>query len=89
MPRHSRASLTRVYYCDLRRKGENLICIFPSNNFVQTQRDWTRTYQALAHDHADHDTALRRRLIGLPRRLVQDVPRAEQADLRRRAKGRS
>ncbi|UFQ13573.1 MULTISPECIES: hypothetical protein [Streptomyces] len=52
-----------------------------SPELVQTQRDWTRTYQA----RADRNTVLRRRLIGLSRRLVQDVPRAEQADLRRRA----
>ncbi|MBM7167547.1 hypothetical protein JQK87_03790 [Streptomyces sp. G44] len=56
-----------------------------SPDLVQTQRDWTRTYQALAQARADHNTLLRRRLIGLSRRLVQDVPRAEQADLRRRA----
>ncbi|MEU1129621.1 hypothetical protein ABZ383_07110 [Streptomyces sp. NPDC005900] len=55
-----------------------------SPDLVQTQRDWTRTYQALAHARTDH-TVLRRRLIGLSRRLVQDVPRTEQADLRRRA----
>ncbi|MEU4800453.1 hypothetical protein [Streptomyces sp. NPDC023327] len=55
-----------------------------SPDLVQTQRDWTRTYQALAHTRARHNTALRRRLIG-SRRLVQDVPRTEQADLRRRA----
>ncbi|WPO76695.1 hypothetical protein [Streptomyces sp. KN37] len=56
-----------------------------SPKLVQTQRDWTRTYQALAHSRAGHNTALRRRLIVLSRRLVQDVPRTEQADLRRRA----
>ncbi|WP_030791272.1 hypothetical protein [Streptomyces sp. NRRL S-920] len=56
-----------------------------SPDLVHIQRDWTRTYQALAEARADHNTALRRRLIGLSRRLVQDVPRADQADLRRRA----
>ncbi|MGA4846564.1 hypothetical protein ACOBQB_10050 [Streptomyces sp. G5(2025)] len=56
-----------------------------SPDLVQTQRDWTRTCQALAHARAGHNTALRRRLLGLSRRLVQDVPRAEQAALRRRA----
>ncbi|MEU7644791.1 hypothetical protein [Streptomyces huasconensis] len=56
-----------------------------SPDLIQAQRDWTRTYQALAQNRADHNTLLRRRLIGLSRRLVQDVPRAERADLRRRA----
>ncbi|MEU5583086.1 hypothetical protein ABZ791_36435 [Streptomyces huasconensis] len=56
-----------------------------SPDLVQAQRDWTRTYQALAEAGAAHNTVLRRRLIGLSRRLVQDVPRGERADLRRRA----
>ncbi|MGW0538151.1 hypothetical protein [Streptomyces sp. NPDC003032] len=56
-----------------------------SPDLVQAQRDWTRTYQALAEARVSHNTVLRRRLINLSRRLVQNVPRAEQADLRRRA----
>ncbi|MEV6756556.1 hypothetical protein [Streptomyces sp. NPDC051214] len=56
-----------------------------SPGIVQTQRDWTRTYNALAQAPDAGNTALRRRLIGLSRRLVQEVPRAQLADLRRRA----
>ncbi|MGW7079865.1 hypothetical protein [Streptomyces sp. NPDC054866] len=58
-----------------------------SPELVQTQRDWNRTYKALAAGPAAGNTALRRRLIELSRRLVQDVPRTELADLRRRAGG--
>ncbi|MGB8943566.1 MAG: hypothetical protein WCD21_25550 [Streptomyces sp.] len=52
-------------------------------DIVQTQRDWTRTYHALTQAPATRNTALRRRLISLSRRLIQDVPRAQLADLRR------
>lgn len=58
----------------------------PSHDPVQTQRDWNRTYQALAHAPTSRCTALRRRLIGLSRRLALDVPRTERADLRRRVR---
>jgi hypothetical protein len=58
-------------------------------DIMQTQRDWTRTYTALAQAPATRNTALRRRLIGLSRRLVQDVPRAHRAELRRRTQERS
>ncbi|MEV2255948.1 hypothetical protein AB0I94_36240 [Streptomyces sp. NPDC050147] len=58
-------------------------------DIVQTQRDWTRTYNALAQAPATSNTALRRRLIGLSRRLAQEVPRAQLADLRRRTEERS
>ncbi|MGW0903086.1 hypothetical protein [Streptomyces sp. NPDC002853] len=60
-----------------------------SRDIVQTQRDWTRTYLALTQAPATSNTVLRRRLIGLSRRLVQEVPRAQLADLRRRTKDRS
>ncbi|MFC8125735.1 hypothetical protein [Streptomyces sp. NPDC057302] len=58
-------------------------------DIVQTQRDWTRTYNALAGAPVASNTVLRRRLIDLSRRLVQEVPRAQLADLRRRAEERS
>lgn len=58
-------------------------------DIVQTQRDWNRTYNALAQAPATSNTALRRRLIGLSRRLVQDVPREQLADLRRRSEDTS
>ncbi|MGW6056746.1 hypothetical protein [Streptomyces sp. NPDC055189] len=58
-------------------------------DIVQTQRDWNRTYAALAGAPAISNTALRRRLIGLSRHLFHEVPRAQLADLRRRAEDRS
>ncbi|MGW2228263.1 hypothetical protein [Streptomyces formicae] len=57
----------------------------PTPDSVQTQRDWTRTYQALADNPTTSNTALRRRLIHLSRQLAQDVPRTQQPDLRCRA----
>jgi hypothetical protein len=60
-----------------------------SPELVQAQRDWNRTYNALATGPVTSNTALRRRLIELSRRLVQDVPRTELAALRRRAGGSS
>ncbi|MFG2650615.1 hypothetical protein [Streptomyces sp. NPDC048436] len=59
----------------------------PTPDPLQTQRDWDRTYNALAQAPGVGNTALRRRLISLSRRLVDEVPRTELADLRRRAKG--
>jgi len=56
-----------------------------SPDIVQAQRDWNRTYNALAAAPAGSNTRLRRRLIDLSRRLAQDVPRDQLADLRRRA----
>ncbi|MFF3354116.1 hypothetical protein ACFYWN_15950 [Streptomyces sp. NPDC002917] len=38
--------------------------IFPPD-LVQAQRDWIRTYEALAQPHPPHSTALRRRLLEL------------------------
>ncbi|AZM51213.1 hypothetical protein DMA15_00275 [Streptomyces sp. WAC 01529] len=58
-------------------------------DLLQTQREWTRTYQALAHAPASSNTALRRHLLDLSRYIAQTVPRAKQADLRRRAQGLS
>ncbi|WP_367039627.1 hypothetical protein [Streptomyces sp. Je 1-332] len=55
-------------------------------DIVQTQRAWTHTYNALAQAPATGNTALRRRLIDLSRRLVQDVPRAQLADPPRRTR---
>ncbi|MET4646021.1 MULTISPECIES: hypothetical protein [Streptomyces] len=37
---------------------------FPQD-LVQAQRDWIRTYEALAHPGLPHNTALRRRLLEL------------------------
>ncbi|WP_405479730.1 hypothetical protein [Streptomyces sp. NBC_00009] len=56
-----------------------------SPDIVQAQRDWNRTYSALAQAPAGSNTRLRRRLIDLSRRLVQDVPRERLADLRQQA----
>ncbi|MCX4649259.1 hypothetical protein [Streptomyces sp. NBC_01446] len=56
-----------------------------SPDIVQSQREWDRTYRALAGAAAGSNTRLRRRLIDLSRRLVRDVPRERRADLRRRA----
>ncbi|MFH8610979.1 hypothetical protein ACH4D5_26235 [Streptomyces sp. NPDC018029] len=56
----------------------------PTPGPVETQRDWTRTYQALAESPPTSNTALRRRLLDLSRRLHRDVPRTQQSDLRRR-----
>uniref|UniRef100_A0AAU1UM07 Uncharacterized protein n=1 Tax=Streptomyces sp. NBC_00119 TaxID=2975659 RepID=A0AAU1UM07_9ACTN len=56
-----------------------------SPDIVQSQREWDRTYRALAGTAAGSNTRLRRRLIDLSRRLVRDVPRERRADLRRRA----
>ncbi|MFF2940155.1 hypothetical protein ACFVSQ_09965 [Streptomyces niveus] len=44
---------------------------FP-NDLVQTQRDWTTTYQALAAPHPANNTALRQRLLRLSVRLWWD-----------------
>ncbi|MEU6674035.1 hypothetical protein [Streptomyces sp. NPDC046853] len=57
-------------------------------DIVETQRDWNRTYTALAQAPATDNTALRRRLIGLSRRLFRHVPRTQLADLRRRTEER-
>jgi hypothetical protein len=56
-----------------------------SPDIVQAQRDWNRTYNALAEAPTGSNTRLRRRLIDLSRRLVQDVPREQLADLRQQA----
>ncbi|WP_069883577.1 hypothetical protein [Streptomyces luteocolor] len=61
----------------------------PTPDSVQNQRDWNRTYQALADNPTTSNTTLRRRLITLSRRLAQDVPRTQQPDLRRRAEEQS
>ncbi|MFB8000468.1 hypothetical protein ACFC4G_48010 [Streptomyces sp. NPDC056002] len=52
---------------------------------MQAQRDWIRTYNALAEAPTGSNTRLRRRLINLSRRLVQDALREQLADLRQRA----
>ncbi|MGW5276243.1 hypothetical protein ACWEQP_27570 [Streptomyces sp. NPDC004044] len=41
---------------------------FPQD-LVQAQRDWIRTYEALAHPGLPHNTALRRRLLELSTQL--------------------
>ncbi|MGW6485318.1 hypothetical protein ACWGDS_47345 [Streptomyces sp. NPDC055059] len=56
-----------------------------SPDIVQSQREWDRTYKALAEGPVGSNTGLRRRLIDLSRQLIQDVPRERLADLRRRA----
>ncbi|MEU5002124.1 hypothetical protein [Streptomyces sp. NPDC021622] len=61
----------------------------PAPDSVQTQRDWNRTYNALAQAPAAGNTALRRRLIDLSRRLIREVPRSQLADLRRRTEDQS
>ncbi|MFB6879002.1 hypothetical protein [Streptomyces sp. NPDC056323] len=52
-----------------------------SRDIVQAQREWIRTYNALAEAPAGSNTRLRQRLIDLSRRLVQDVQREQLADL--------
>ncbi|MFE6758197.1 hypothetical protein ACFVDQ_32180 [Streptomyces sp. NPDC057684] len=54
-------------------------------DIVQSQREWDRTYKALAEGPVCSNTRLRRRLIDLSRQLVRDAPRERRADLRRRA----
>ncbi|WP_432167994.1 hypothetical protein [Streptomyces sp. bgisy031] len=56
-----------------------------SRDIMQAQRDWIRTYNALAEAPTGSNTRLRRRLIDLSRRLVHDAPREQLADLRQRA----
>ncbi|MGW3673590.1 hypothetical protein [Streptomyces sp. NPDC005166] len=56
-----------------------------SRDIVQAQHDWIRTYKALADAPAGSNTRLRRRLIDLSRRLAQNVPREQLADLRQQA----
>ncbi|MFE4252516.1 hypothetical protein ACFRU3_24005 [Streptomyces sp. NPDC056910] len=60
-----------------------------SPDIVQAQRDWIRTYNSLAKAPTGSNTRLRRRLIDLSRRLVQDVPREQLADLRRQTEEKS
>ncbi|WP_406427240.1 hypothetical protein [Streptomyces sp. NBC_00147] len=60
-----------------------------SPDIVQAQRDWIRTYNSLAEAPTGSNTRLRRCLIDLSRRLVQEVPREQLADLRRQAEEKS
>ncbi|MFE2738670.1 hypothetical protein [Streptomyces sp. NPDC059349] len=60
-----------------------------SPDIVQAQRDWIRTYNSLAEAPTGSNTRLRRCLIDLSRRLVQDVSREPLADLRRQAEEKS
>ncbi|MEU6841448.1 hypothetical protein ABZ930_06180 [Streptomyces sp. NPDC046716] len=56
-----------------------------TDDLVQTQREWTETYERLAREPGR--TALRRRLLHLSRVLAGErLSPGEQAELRRRAR---
>ncbi|MFE9953463.1 hypothetical protein ACFYRJ_39410 [Streptomyces sp. NPDC005531] len=67
---------------------------FPQD-LVQAQRDWIRTYEALAHPGLPHNTVLRRRLLELSARIwwhpffttgAGGAPAAARVELRRLAR---